>query len=111
MRDKYVVIKAEDWEIYLADLLEKKLRKTVDDLETLPLKGDYFVIRDQDVFAPAGLWAYASNIHTAVDFTDTLGLSVMEEDTRASLLGLADELVTAADKWAHRDPKSIKIPD
>lgn len=107
MKPKYHVIKIEDWEETVAPQLDEADAVLV---ENGFISGEFFVVRDQDVFAPAGLYAYAANIHSAIEFQDTLGPSVMEEDVRERLLVLADELTTLAEKWkANRTSK--KVPD
>jgi hypothetical protein len=107
MDPKYIVIKKQDWENAIDRL---GVGTDLAYMETLPIEGGYFVVREQDVFAPAGLYAYAANIHSAIEFQDTLGPSVMEEEVRERLMVLADELATMADKWK-TDRSSKKVPD
>lgn len=107
MDDKYVVMKVEDW----AALLEP-FRGTAHErlaLESL-LPGDFFVVRDQDVFAPAGLYAYSANIQSGLEFMDALGPSVLEEYERERLQALAHDIATLADKW-QANRTNVKIPD
>jgi hypothetical protein len=111
LSDKYVVIKADRWGELLMSLDlagQGALAETA--AAQAPIDGDYFVIRDQDVFAAQGLFAYASNIRTAVEFTQTVGLSVMTDEVRDRLLDLANELVDTACSWMEADV-SVKVPD
>jgi hypothetical protein len=114
LQDKYVVIKQEDWDAFRNKTRTGASidvwRDMVVELAALPIDGGHFVVREQDVFAPAGLHAYAYNIHTAVEFNDTLGLAVMEEETRARLMALADDIAGTALKW-EAGRTLVKIPD
>lgn len=108
LEPKYVVVKKDDWK----SLLDRFTNDTTERswLEGVPIKGGHFVVREQDVFAPAGLYAYAANIHSALEVIDVLdGVGISQED-RERLRALADDLTDTADKWVSSETDK-KLPD
>jgi hypothetical protein len=115
LTDKYVVLKAEDWTEALLGLQLAGHEEAVIELARSTVKeGSYFVIRDSDVFGAQGLFSYAANIRTAVEFTEATGLSVMTDDVRDRLMELANDLVSIGCDWmenVHARNATAKIPD
>lgn len=107
MDDKYVVIKKADWENYLSE--DRDL--WYDDAVQLPITGGHFVVREQDIFAPAGLYAYSANIRTSLEFMEYAApLGFLTDDERERLYALADDLATTAMKWQSGETMR-KVPD
>lgn len=107
--EKYKVIKTEDWAIFQAHLHSQGQFALLEHSNQLEINGEYFVVREQDVFAPAGLYAYASNIRTALEFSEVSGLTLISDETKERLNELADLLVSMAQQWQQRS--WFKIPD
>jgi hypothetical protein len=108
--EKYTVIKTEDWHRLLMALSEQgHSHMAGEPLVNLPIEHEYFVVRQQDVFAPAGLYAYAANVRTTVEAIGVLGLSLMSDNTRDQLLDFADALVETAARWSDEHERR-KIP-
>lgn len=108
VEQKYAVIKQADWQRFLMHLHAERQFALLEHAGELEITGDYFVVREQDVFAPAGLHAYAHNIQTAVEVAE-LGVSLLDADVKERLLNLADSLVHMAVAWQGRS--GFKIPD
>lgn len=106
--DKYVVMKREEYNQFAAHLHAQGQFALLEHLQQLQIIQDYFVIREHDVFAPAGLYAYASNIRTALEFAET-GITIIDPEEKQRLLDFADLLNGAADAWSKR--QWFKIPD
>lgn len=100
MRQKYVVVKQEDWE----NDLESR------DISYLIIDGDYFVIRQSDVFGAATLYAYAHLIQTALELHVSRGEDVFTISEVEYLETLANDLVEKAQKW-QADAAFKKVPD
>lgn len=114
LTDKYTVIKTEDWAAALMSLHLAGQDSLATELATSAVEEGYFVIRSTDVFGAQGLFSYAANIRTAVEFTEATGLSVMTDEVRDALLDLANELVMTGCDWqeAHSSHNATaKIPD
>lgn len=115
LSEKYVVVKTEDWVALTTALQTGRCEEALQHACSAPLAGDYFVIREQDVFGAQGLYAYAANIRTAVEFTQSTGLSVMTQATERHLMDLADDLVETGAVWQERQQSVsssyAKIPD
>jgi len=103
MDDKYVVLKTADWQALLLQHADLRDAAVLD-------PDSYFVVRDRDVFAPAGLYAYSHNMNTVLETFEALGAQVLDEDTRERLQNLAHDIATLADKW-QRSEVSAKVPD
>lgn len=121
--EKYIVFKREDLLTLMGELAlpnAHTLEWTGDTdcsvvaqhvLERLKAESleDAVVIRRKDVFAPAGLYAYANGIMTALDIArETVG-DLMSEDEVARLTAIADYFARQADLAAHYH--SRKVPD
>lgn len=108
IEQKYEVIKQADWQRFLLHLQSERQFALLEHAAELGINGDYFVVREQDVFAPAGLHAYANNIRTSVEVAE-MGLSLLDAETKARLVDLADTLSNMAHAWQART--GFKIPD
>lgn len=108
IEQKYVVVKQADWQQYLIHLHAERQFALLEHAGELEITGDYFVVREQDVFAAAGLHAYANNIRTSVEVAE-LGLSLLDAETKKRMLDLADTLASMANSWQGR--QGLKIPD
>lgn len=108
LSEKYFVIKNDDWFDLVRDGVITDQQAI--QIEGAFLTGGHFVVREQDVFAPAGLYAYAANIRTTLEVLDTLPLGGLGEEQRRSLLELADNLADTADKWQAGETMK-KLPD
>jgi hypothetical protein len=97
-RDKYIVMKREDLPFALLEALEDSVLD------------DAVVIRKQDVFAEAGLRAYASNIICTVEILENLPYAsvIVDTDTLDHMMEIADFFNGEADNSRGR---THKIPD
>lgn len=102
LSDKYVVVSTEDWAAMVQALQTGRNDDALHIATSAPVSGDYYVIREGDVLASQGLYSYAGNIRTAVEFTQCSGLSVMTEETQQQLTGLADDLMETGALWYER---------
>lgn len=69
--------------------------------------GTYFVIREQDVFAPAALFGYAHLLQSSVELGTLPGRpSPFTPDEVIRLRDLADNLVELAAAW-QKSPKKV----
>jgi hypothetical protein len=84
--DKYVVAKKDDGE-YLEP-------------------GTYFVIRSQDMFGIAGLYAYASQIQTVLEMASTR--PILSAAEHQHLTEVADYVADLARQWQELQ---TKVPD
>lgn len=75
--------------------------------ENTPIDGDFFVIRESDVFGPAVLYAYASQIQTTLEM-DYL-YNFLSQDKVEQLITLADDLFERAQQWQKNS--IAKVPD
>jgi hypothetical protein len=94
--DKYVVFKADEWRNW--DPEEGGI---------LPIE-DCFVIRAQDVFASAVLYAYAHQLQTLVEFHRGVR-PVLSDEECERLEDLADRIASKAEQWMRGSPQ--KLPD
>lgn len=95
--EKYVVFKRETWEDYLEDVA---ITPSFDPIE------DAVVIRTHDVFAPAGLHAYAHLVHFCIELANfPAEIEGPLKATRDYFLERASE---AEDNLKHR---ASKYPD
>lgn len=107
LSEKYVVVKAEDWYDHLSR--DEVSSVEAERLEALRIGGEFFVVRQDDVYAPSGLFAYAANVRTSVEVIKFLGLSLMTRDMQDHLLDFADSLTETALHW-QRDHETRKRP-
>jgi hypothetical protein len=86
---------------------EKYIVRKVGDHPDHRLKpGTFFVIRSQDMFGIAGLYAYASQIQTILELNQTRPiLTPVEQD---HLQGVADYVADLARQWQEQQ---TKVPD
>jgi hypothetical protein len=108
MEQKYVVIKQADWQQFLMHVHAMSQFALLEHAAELEINGDFFVVREQDVFASAGLHAYANNITTSVEVAE-MGISLLDTETKQRMLDLADTLSHMAAAWKNR--ADLKIPD
>lgn len=99
LSENYVVVETPAWgalqqALAVGDIEAARLIAT-----EAPVSGDYHVIREDDVLAAQGLYAYAATIRTAVEFTQASGLSVMLQETEDALNDLADDLMETGACW------------
>lgn len=95
---KYIVFKRED--LFSKKGFNMPIMQAILEAMAVP---DAVVIRRQDVFAAAGLYAYANGIHTALDISR--GLS---EEERTHMRALADFFSTQAVK---SEADARRMPD
>lgn len=111
LSDKYVVMKQVDYANLLMDMHSRKEHLSSLQAQEAVIPGDYFVIREQDVFGPAGLHAYAANIRTFLEVADTTGFLMLDPEDIHCLETLADALHETALSWQQNHEASLrKIP-
>jgi len=96
---KYIVFKREEFENRLLG------GEGAPDWHSLSI-GDAVVIRQQDVFAAAGLYAYANAIHAVLDIADELGS--IDEEQAGRLKAIADYFANHAEEASKAQRK---LPD
>ena len=84
-----VVVPSELWEAMLTALQLGLAEEALNTATVAPLQGEFVVVQETDVLASQGLFSYAANVRTAVEFTETNGLCVMTDETRTTLTDLA----------------------
>lgn len=99
LSDEYVVLHKEAWDAVLAALAQGECRAAAVAALDAPVAGGTFVLREGDVLAAQGLFSYAANIRTAVEFTEHNGLSVMTDDVRDRLNNLANDVTQMGCDW------------
>lgn len=102
LTNDYAVLHQEAWADLIAALARGDLSAAVSAALDARVAGETFVLRESDVLAAQGLFSYASNIRTAIEFTETNGLCVMTDEVRESLNGLANDVVQMGCDWEER---------
>lgn len=79
--DKFVVMKAEDWDRYYRSLIQVCDQSGVENARNIfinpPIVKDAVVIRTRDIFAEQGLMAYAGVVQTAIELADQLSFKII----------------------------------
>lgn len=104
-RDKYVVMKRDDFERRMSALLLEVDESIVQDIRSQALQ-DAVVIRKKDTFAPSALYTYATSVLTALDVMQDAGR--LTDAERGRLQELADFFAGEAD---HARQIAGRIPD
>jgi len=112
--DKYVVMKAEEFEqwqtksnFWWGHVTRPRLPGDVDEPPGLPeVLDDAIVIRKQDVFASSALFAYAHNIQTALEILEGGSIGKDSMDHLEELRDFFFEQATEA-----QELKGVKVPD
>lgn len=114
LNEKYAVLKRNEYE-EIVGLLEASGRPDLANaLADTQIRGDFFVIREHDVFGAQGLYAYAANIRSSMEFTEATGFSIVPDHVADSMDSLCETLVTTAQEWDDAKSKGTvasRIPD
>ena len=111
LSDKYIVMKASDYADLLMAMDERGDHTSSVQAQQSVLAGDYFVIREQDVFGPSGLHAYAANIRTTLEVMEVTGLGMLSDEQIHCLEELSDALHETALAWQDNHADALrKIP-
>lgn len=100
--DQTVVLSKEAWADLVDALAKGDLRRATLAAIGAPVAEETFVLRETDVLAAQGLFSYAANIRTAVEFTEANGLCVMTDDVRSRLSDIANDVVQLGCDWEER---------
>lgn len=102
LTDQYAVLDRGAWRTLLDALAAGDLNGAVNAALAAQVEGGTFVLRESDVLAAQGLFSYASNIRTAVEFTESNGLCVMTDEVKDSLNSLANDVIQMGCDWEER---------
>lgn len=100
--DDYAVLNREAWTTLIDALGRGDLSGAINAALAAPVTGDTFVLHETDVLAAQGLFSYAANIRTAVEFTQSQGLSVMTDEVKDRLNGIANDAMMRGCEWEER---------
>jgi hypothetical protein len=102
LTNDHVLVDREAWVRLIEALGQGDLNGAVTAALSAQVPGEFFVLRETDVLAAQGLFSYAANIRTAVEFTQQQGLCVMTDEVRDRLTNLANDVVQMGCDWEER---------
>lgn len=106
LTNDYVVLHRDAWEGLLAALTTGDQTGAAVAALTAPVDGDTYVVRESDPLAAQGLYSYAANLRTAIEFTQQQGLCVMTDETASALATLAEQITMLGCTWQEKQETS-----